>query len=386
MKAWQVAWIIIGLSVVSFSLLFLRADIPNFDTYYFLSIACDKTQAYQVPLLAEAFFLSAPCSFLFFKTMSLILIIASTFILWQVAKLFFPQQAWIAPIIIFLSPFWVLEFTKIEDDPLSYPFLFAALWFYFKAKLDKKPLYLLGTGLCFALALMLWKGALIYFPVILFGFPLLIPLAVIAWFFLNLDIGRLEVLLPNLNVQENLPFIGILHNFTLNLGVIGFQKTFMLEGAWFLLLALLNAKFAIHAAFFLALGGVFVFHRLEKIAKEKQHQKALKYLKTGIVVYCFVFAFSSSILIWKGEPNQNQLEAVKYAIQQADGNTVITDWSYGYLILFYGGTPSHYGGGIGYVPDANKGFVVLSEDQKACQKLRTWEHGFYDVNINVYRC
>jgi len=317
---------------------FLTPTVGGFDSYHYLS-------ALSVPESA----------FLWVKVATFCALFASTVFIALLGKVFW-QNGWLAGIFVFASPIWLMEFWKFENDQLVFPILFAALWLFFKKR------HWLALALLIPAAI-LWKGSALY--LIAFGLNWtwlwLAPIPAIA----HWPGG----LLPNLKVQENFPVFGALYQAFLLMGIWHIPKKALRPALFFLAIAFINTKFAIHASPLLAVGMVGAFNTKNVSTKA-----------VAIAGPIIILALMTS-MVFAYPPTVEEATAVKLAVREANGGKIYNDWSLGHLVEYYGGVP--YAKSGGEWPDVNcTGCVKLTrrELEKPCTCINC------PARLAVYRC
>ena len=125
-----------------------------------------------------------------------------------------------------------------------------------------------------------------------------------------------------------------------------------------------------------------------------RHFRPEKWVKDHFIAIfiglAFVSVLTQSIGLLFQTPYESQIEAVKFAVEKADGRLLDNDWSYGYWIMFFGGKTVTYGGGWPDYTESWNDPILLTENTKPnsdCKLIKTWvQGGFYKADIQVYAC
>ncbi len=391
--------ILVLLCAVPLTFNLIRPDLFGTDTYYFYAVACENVELRSVPIISAYVFSIMPCSILVFKLISFGLLTLTVLSISFLGSMFSKRFGWLAGVFLFLNSLTILEFSRLEDDTFALPILFTAMYlFLLGAKESKSHFQLSALGLVLFSGLI-WKGAFTY----LIAFALTNTVALIAFilvmiFIVKNFIGAVMAFNTNFEVAENLPIIGVAYQLFLLIGILGTKRFFVIQLAFFLFIAFINAKFAIHLAPLLALGMVFVteklFKRIEQpVVVQRNSFLIKKYFVPIVLLYAFVIAGATGYLILNQFPSSAQTEAVNFAIEIAGDKNMLNDWSYGYYILAAGGNTGVYGGGwpIYYSYTTKDSSPILLTEApnviEQCKLLREWDRGGFDnATIRVYNC
>ena len=328
--------------LIAFIPYFLTPTIGGFDSYYYLN-------ALSIPQSA----------FLWVKVAVFLSMFASVVFIAWLGQAINPKY-WTAGIFVFASPIFLMEFLKFENDQFAYPFLFLSLALFFRNKKIEALIALVP-------AFILWQGSALYIIAYsLTWLPLLLPAIPLAFY---IAVARTGNFMPNLAVQENFPMIGILYHMFALAGIYYLPKKMAKPFIFLFLLAFLNAKYSIHIVPFLAVGLAIMF--------EKEKNMTLKSLVIAGTVMSLVFM---AMLIQVYPPVPQQVEAVQFAVEEADSSLVYNDWSWGHVIEYYGGEPLARSGGA--QPDLNcTNCVVLSSRDINCSCINGCEYP-----LTVFKC
>ena len=327
------------LLLIPFVAYFFRPDFIAMDSYGFLLLTCQNSNVAGISGLPFLLFSALPCNFLVLKGILFLLAFVSGCFVIKLATLFSPENGWKASYFMFLSSVFVLEFAKLENDVFGFVFLFASLYFFFKAmKTEKKPLIGIRTPMGISLLLLIpaaafWQGT-IFFPIaytlnFVWIAALSIPIIVFFWQQLLGAVIRTRI------VAEDLP-MKLHSHFVLLLGFLGvvLEPLLLPQAAFFFVLGFLNAKFWILSIPFLTVGMVLL---LEKI--NQPYRDSLNRILIIVAVFA-VFGLAQSILL--NPPTQDNWQAIDYALEVGDGN-INNDWGMGYWVLWKGGNTESFG-------------------------------------------
>lgn len=366
-----------------FSALFLRPDFVGSDTYGYLLISCKNVNVAEVPGIQFIAFRLLPCDFFVLKALLFCLCFVSGAAVIKMATLFSPKNGWRASYLLFLTSAFVLEFSKLENDQLAFPLLFASQYLFFKAvKTGDREAGLDSLMLVFAAA-VLWQGAIFY----------LIGYALNVWLLALLAIPAIALygqkivasVIRSAVVAEDMPFQFHVH-FLLNFGLLGATLSPLLlpQALFFFALGVASAKFWVLSTPLLAVGAVLLLERLDS---KFWHDMAL-----CVSLVCAVALFQSVLM---NPPQPSHWDAINFAMERAStidrsawdengkldaGAQVINnDWGMGYWVKWKGGETASYMSPA-QQQEFSKGQVVVSEQELACPLLK--EFG----KVRVYKC
>ena len=362
-------WIVVAalLSLVIFGAYAMRPDLYGYDSYYFLDLVCSN-EANSQPVLMQLIILAIPCNILAIKAILFSLMLSALVGVGYLAKTVCKNAnaAQLAVLFVFLSPIFISEFLKFENDQFAFPLLFFSLAFFYRKKYPHALALL-------AVALLIWEGAVYY----LVAFALSWLMAAILLFPVLLLKGHQLVgaMLPNFNVRESLPVVAFFFLGGLIAGYAGTIPLIMPQLGFFTLLLLLNGKYVIHAVPLLA-ACLVVFYNDNKYDK----YAIMDSLKVGLIIGAVALFCWQVYNINNLEPLPYQHEAVQFAVDASAeyGLPLRNDWSYGYWVKYHGGIPSAWGGGI-WEQDFNNS-VALTREALDCELLREFNE------MRVYRC
>ncbi len=320
------------ITAMPFFVYLARPDLIGADSYYFLQYVCGKQQEIITPPLFYFTLFFIPCNFYAIKLLLFLCCFVCVVFIALMGRLFDKKNGWKAGLLVFLSPLIVTELAKFENDQFAFPFLFASYYFFLKSTTQKnkreKILSQAIAGLLALIACGFWGGGL--YVLLLFGLYSIL-FFFIDWFVIFFFGKRLLSELIGLKgVAETMPLTGINYFFGLLPAFIGWIKApsvlkfFLLATA---MIALVNLKYSILALPFFALCFFFFWNGL--------NQK----IKQIILQASFILAISWGVLLFFLPPTQTQWQAIDYAIQKSNGNTIQNDWGLGYWIEWHNGKP-----------------------------------------------
>jgi len=368
---------------------FGKTGIAGFDGYYFLNYACHGVPI-STPAMALLFFSWLPCSFLIAKIVLFLLCFTCVIFVALIGELFNQKHGWKAGLVAFLMPILFFTFIELENEQLSYPFLFAAIFFFYRGqKWDK----IVSAGLLIFTGLFLWEGA----AYLAIAFALSDP------FFWLLGIPILIIwpgkfiskMLPDNQVSENM--MGRIMD-TIEFGFFGFLnplRTVLPQLLFFFASAIFNAKFSILVVPFLAPCLLCLIEEPEKslfwkpISKIRLPLKIKTWLeKNGkkyfwLAVFCYLVS-QGITCVQHSMPSEEQIVEVQYVIALGQGQ-VQNDWSYGHWIAFYGGETNSHSNWMLQEP-WHEGAILTSEYLPECElKKQFSDANMYWCDINSFK-
>ena len=325
------------LLLIPFIAYFFRPDFIAMDSYGFLLLTCQNSNVAGISGLPFLLFSALPCNFMVLKGILFLLAFISGCFVIKMATLFSPENGWKASYFVFLSSVFVLEFAKLENDAFGFVFLFASLYYFFKAvKTEKKPAIGIRTPMGISLLLLIpaaafWQGT-IFFPIaytlnFVWIAALSIPIIFLFWSDLLGAVIRTRI------VAEDLP-MKLHSHFVLLLGFLGVVLEPMLlpQAAFFFVLGFLNAKFWILSIPFLTVGMILLLEKIKPPWNERLN------LFLVIVAGFAILGLAQSLIL--NPPTENHWDAIDYAL---DLNTnVKNSWGMGYWVLWKGGDTLNY--------------------------------------------
>jgi len=348
-----------------------RTDLVGYDSYAFLSQSCKQFEVQGTPLIADFILKNIPCNIIAIKGILFTLFFATLLGIASLGSLFHKEKGYLAALFSFLAPTLFFHAIRLENDQFAYPILIWATYFYYKARITKTKKYdLYALGLVI-FAAGFWQGA-IYFLLafaltsIIFAIPAITAI-IILW---KEIIGKT---LPIATVNESLPLIGLSHIFGLAFGFAMLPTMLYPQTMIFLILLLLQQKFAWMITPLLSIG-ILMFYTNPKLDKTKWTAFAKSVLVSAAICCMVAWSLSAS----EQAPHSHTWNAIDYALEQSENNEIQNDWDLGYFIIHKGATPSQYGGGQQF--EFSKGIAITKFDQNNCVTLREFE------DLNVVEC
>jgi len=344
---------------------FLNPFPHGVDSYFYLSSVCGRGFDLSAePVLTRLVFSVFPCDLFLVKILQFCSVLVAVLAVIHIAKIFHKDNYVLAGLFVFFAPVFLAEFAKFESELFAFPLLFWADYFVLRGL--KEGLWKWqALGLFFVLvASGFWQGAVFY--LIPFGLmsvlfsPFL--LAAILLFKDKMD-GNIFV---KAVLWESSPYIGLtfLGLFLVTFLGLVFEPLVFLPGFFWLVLTCFNAKFAVHAVPFLAVGVLNLynnknFNNLDKKFKQPIWETVKIVLKiSGVVLMVVVFL----ILAFFWPPTIGQIGLVKEFVDfQEQGYDTKNDWGFGYWVRYWGGEPTAWGGGE-WIQDYNTGVILTGRD------------------------
>jgi len=357
---------ILAFALLAYSPAFFRPLPYGTDSFYFLTELCGKRGFETQPIGAILAFQALPCDITTLRVMFFLCCAISALFASKLGKLYH-EKGWLAGIFVFATPLWLLEFWKFENDGLAYPLLFAGAYFFYKGLQQEttKP-KLFGIFLVLV-AQTIWEGSFLW----LIAFSLSwfwIAAAVLPALFIRFQTFA-EQIIPHFNATESLPAYGLLYQMFLFTALMFVTQTGTLIApiSFFILIAFINAKYAIHASYLLAIAATFQF--------SKATTAYVKYLPlAGAIIVTVFLAFMSPDL----PPDSQEMLAACLAVSEAEGQVICNDWSTGYWIEWFGGKPLAKGGGEQLCTGCQD-CTILSYREFDCEQIN-------EGRLKVYRC
>jgi len=367
----------------------------NPDTYYFYFASCGNGDIFDQPVLAQVLFSVIPCSEFMYKLIPFILLLGSTLIIWKTSELLYKKHAFIAPIALFLTPAWVLMFSKFENDTFAYFTLVVALYFLIKSKVveDKKQYWLNIAATIFFLIIsgLIWTGSF-YF---LFGLAgTSIPILLFASISILSGIVNPALIVDNLlsflvftDVTENAPILGFLILFWLTFTLVKLHPQLKLPTITFIVIALFNVKLGWFAIPLLALNFPNLVAYIEQKKGIELRKKFVNFFIMGAIITTIV---SASVIVVHTFPSYEMMEGAKDTVElsQEKGQPIFNDWHMGYFIKYFGGEPSNIGQPSGF--EYHKDTVVLTiktkEEMYRCVEVKSYYETIDNNFMRLWQC
>jgi hypothetical protein len=332
------------------------------DSYYFL----EKIQQNELPpdefVLGQAIFSILPhhpCTIkvtLFFLTLISVLIVAKT------GEIFFPKNGWLAGLFLFLSPALFFEMAQLETEQFAISILFAANYLILKGVKEKNTkLEAIGLLPIFISGLI-WKGSIFYLLPLSLLSIIAAPFTLIA---ILMFLNQLEHHLTPGLTYENQFMVGYIYLGPFIVLVLGLFLNPYIAGpglVWMAIVAL-NAKFTVHLIPWLALGALHLYNNKALNNLDKKFGKPIwKNVQTVLFISCLIMP-----LVWgysiafAQPPTTGQTQIVQEFVSlQEQGLPAENEWSYGYIVKYFGGEPTAYGGPGDWDKDFNGSYALVS--------------------------
>ncbi len=371
-RRWRDVFVCFLLAAAPFFLYFFRYGFRGYDGYATFSHVGGLWKMKTLPMGAEFAFSVMPCSFFWSKVVLFLLFFLSLYGIASMGNLFHPKKGYLAALFSFLSPALLFNASKFENDSFAVPFLVWACFFFTRARISKNKWDDVVCLTLVCVAGLFWYGAIYFLLVFAVTSAVIFLAGAAAWVLLSDDI--IGNLVPNFSVVEQLPGTGLFLVFGSVFFISQIPAAIMAPALGFFALGVIKMKFAWFMAPYLAIG-VLCFYENTKFDKNR----FFRGVKNNLVSTCVVLVVVWGIVLVVHPPYQHQWDAVDYAIAESPNGFVWCDWSYGYWVLFRGGTPSQYGGGQ---QGAFGSGVVLSffPQSDSCELLQDFG------TLKVYRC
>ncbi len=259
--------------------------------------------------------------------------------------------------------------------------MFASVFYFVKFLKQNQRIDFFKSILAGMIGAGFWGGTL-YLP---FGFALLsVSFAAIAFLTAFMFGKRLLInALPVESVLESNPTGAIINYVGYFFAVVGLNSSILLPSIIFFGgIGLLNPKLSILAIPFLSL---LVVESLQFIPKN--WIKVLPY-------FCLALAFAWGFTLYFDNPTQQELGITQFAVEQSlhKNLDIYNDWNLGYIVAWFGGNPSGYGGSqdlnqmSGVYSDMNNS-IVLTTKTLECTQMKSVSHDFGETGkLLVYSC
>lgn len=281
------------------------------DSYFYLNVAFDKTANIETPFFMWLFDQVIPQNVILIKLLLCFMMLLNVFLVASSGIEFFGRDGWICGLFLFINGVFVFESLKFEDEQFIYPIFFLA-FFLLTVAIRRK------------------NYTMLLLPIVLS------MVTFVTWIPKYTGI-------PWMSSLDYIPFSTVLPMCIALIGILGYfwNKKLMpmlIFAAPVILVAVFIPKFSMFAAPFLALGLFPVFKRLEaKTGVNEIHLAGI----TLIVALMSIFFFAVQPMTL-----QDAKAAEFTANYSNDFNiNICNDWSYGYIIEWYGGKPCCKGGG-----------------------------------------
>ncbi len=390
--------ILFTLLIIPFIAYLYRPDFIGWDPYGFLLLTCKANNAVGITGIPHLIYTNLPCNFIILKTILFSLAFISGCFIIKLSKLFSPKHGWRAAYLIFLSPAYILEFSKLENEAFAFTLLFISVYYFFKSiKIVKNSRK--NTIIAFTLVILaglIWRGAIFY----LIGYFLNISILIITLLpFLAIKFegnflywkSLWENIVGTNMIAEDMPFKFHKH-FALHPGLIGcFLDSLLLpQTLLYYALGTISAKYWMLSLPFLVVGLVIIHERLSNSPKfENKHntildkifKKTINFFETNyeqifsiVSIFC-VIAITQTVLL--GEPTQENWEGIEFALS-LDKN-VSNSWDLGYWIMWKGGQTESYQSPVNQKQFFPGQIAIIKEDNN-CITIKKFS------DFNVVRC
>jgi hypothetical protein len=377
----QQFFILFIISALPYAALLARPNMVGADSYYFMNGIChDKTL--DTDPLPKIIFTLLPCHEIALKLLLFAIFFTCILFLAFTGELFFGSRGWLAGIFFFLQTQWIHQFMELENDVLAFPLLFFSIYCFCRGIVEKSTMWKINALFLLGIASFFWQGSVYYLVAYALTFPPALLVCVVLFPFLGLKF--FGSLVPNLQAAENTPILGYFQNSNLILTFIRPLNELMPQMVYFLLLAFLRLKLAVHVVPFMALSMVATFIYLESKPFNKMAQLMHKIILVSVPIMVLISTWG----VFVQYPDLKTFNAVDYAVQEAKGRTINNDWDLGYWIEWKGGTPLNWGG-EGPAKPFTKGVVITSFGSD-CELLKQFKSPSFDFfafrDLNVYKC
>lgn len=289
--------------------IWLRPSLFGFDGYATSNAICfGDFEPLSHQFFANLIWSVLPCNLIIFKLIMFFSLLACVFIAYKIVLRYTsPKNAFFSIVLLFcLSPLFIFEFAKFENELLAYPFILLGLFF-----LTQKDIKKIFMSVPFFVVSIVFWGWPFYFQWIrsdvlehqLFGgmLPLFFLLLVIPFFFLTKN------------------------------------KWILFLGSVFLVMFFWQVKFFIFLMPFV----LIALTNLLEIVEEKEYNT--KYL--WLVALFLLFGWNYALFVSQPTFNDWVLVDSIVELQEKTSYPVFNDWSYGYWLKSRGVETSFFGGG-----------------------------------------
>ena len=350
-----------------FSLTFLNPFPYGYDSFYYLNVVCNGASfvAGELPLSIALFSLIL-CNVVLIKVLLFLCCLSACLSAALLGEHFVKDKGWMAGVFVFASFLWLQTFWAFENEAFAFALLFPAAWLFYSGKWKKKALAVFLT----ILACGFWTGSTLMLAV--FGLSNIfsaIPLGFVAGFYHKAIVGQLT---PNPFVQESWPGFGLFFQGLLFVSLMFWRMlpALFVPIGFFTTIAFVNMRFACFASFFLAI----LAAKQASFAKTRV-LRAMPYVGVALCVIFFV-GVSAGL-----PPTFHEIEAVRLAVAEADGEEICNQWGLGHMVEFFGGVASDKAGGQQQCTDCNDCVMLSYDCPERCVRLND-----ADVNLTVSVC
>jgi len=321
--------LIIVFAIVTLSILSFRGTPIGVDSYAYMaySFGIEENMPGENPVVLFLFGL-LPKNFFLWNLTAILLIVTSSFIVWNIGKHLNPQVGHWAGVIAWMGFWWQYILLGLEPHSFGFPLCLAATYYFIRDGFEASER---NIGLLI-LAGIIWPGAFIF----------LVMFAVYDYLFVLPALGVLifhwssfvSAILPKANVFENTPLVALLFVllYSFRFASTGKFLDFKFDERLFkfvgvsVIFSAFASKLALFSIPFLALNRAL---RLEANSVQPLVYAAI----TLFAVFGFAFVATTSL------PTTETIEAVEETV--ARGPDVQNDWGLGHYVAFFGGDPSY---------------------------------------------
>lgn len=358
---------------------FLKPTLFDMDSYYFAALACGKT-AFRPDVdsfFTGIFFTHLTCSLLVFKLVLISIFTLCVILIEKIGELINKKYAHWLVFLLGSSLTFYSYFSKMEDDTLGLPFIFASLYFLVKwVQFKRLSDFIISLGIC-SICFLVWKGIAIWGIIVLAASPLTWILSGgILYYFSNELIPQF---IPN--VAEDLPIAGILANGLILVGALTLPSYFIPSVSLAFMFAIIKLKNALFLGILCGLGLYYYLCKVNFFEGDSKHVLGLS-KHNALIAILIILNASSIIGIYTAPPSLgliNLAQTFSDQVKPTGLNLVYNDWEFGHLIRYNGLIPSHE-----YGPPtpsfANVDGFVLTRQTLNCLILES------DENVYAYDC
>jgi len=350
------------------------------DSYYFLGAICNNNENLTTEtFVSQQIIPLLPCNIAVLKALQYLMALIALIGVVKTAELLHKKNGWLAGLFCFLSPMIFFEFAKFETEIFAFPLLFWSNYFLLKGILTKEKKNYAASFFLMVAAGLIWRGAIYY--LVPFAFTSLAAAAITLLIIRFYGEGFIGNLTPNNTVWESTFSVGMLWLGVYLFTIFGIflQPTLIIPSIYWIIILVVNGKFAIHALPFLAIAALNLYNSKE--FNNLDNKTGYPIWKVGkIVLVCsaiFMLLVSSYALAFAQPPTTEQVKLVKQ-FNEIPGEKK-NGWSYGYWVRYFGGTPTAWGGGE-WKQDYNTG-TILTHEKLDCEILdQAKEMKLYNCN------
>lgn len=366
-------FLIVGMVALFALALFLKPGLYEYDSYHFLSVACNAEWKDRFIPWTEYLFLEfLPCAEWAFKLWTIGVFAVFLFLAVKVGELFDRAHGWIFALTLFFGNSLMGLLARTENDNLGYLFVLASFYLVLSFCLRGGWGKLVGAVGLVVLGGFFWRGVWLWG--VSLGLMVFWPVGVLVGVF-----GVLEVLRALSLTSEQVFGVGVFSTVFYWLFLPNLPRFLWLALIFNVLITLIALKYS----FFLVLVlnvALFEFFVKEKFFENQQTPIGPK--KTVFLGFAAVFFITACLSIITGLPNQQQIEQNHLAVQLANGNPIENDFENGHLITAFGGTPTTRFGPPN--PNMTGPGIKITRKKLDCETIN--QIRVIDYNSTLYRC